>query len=360
MNKYLIVLAAGKGSRMKSLIGDHTKISYPIMGKPILEYVLDAVDPIGFDEKYVIAGFGGEITKQIVGNRAKTIKESKVTETASSVNMARDDLENKEGITLVIYGDLPLITTESLNKLFKKHEKNKNSLTVMTSVVEHPEGYARIIREHKSNVISAIKEEAKCNEYELMDVNEINPGIYLFNNKILFEYLKKGIYTISEIVEKLVKDKIKVETYVLEDATEIFSINNRVQLAYAAKIIRKRVNHKLMLSGVSIEDPDTAYISPDVIVNQDTIIMPNTTILGKSRIGRNNLLGPNLHLVNASIGNDNTISYSWIEDSKIGNKNKVGPYTKITNNSEIGDNCEVDSFIELDSANIKNGSKVKK
>ena len=356
MEKYAIVLAAGKGTRMKSLVGEYSKISYPIMGKPILEYVLDAIEPLGFNETIVVGGFGGEITKQIVGNRAKTILEESVEETASSVNMARSELENKAGYTLVIYGDLPLITTDSIRRILKKHEKNKNSLTIMTSVLDQQEGYARVIREHKSNSVLAIKEEDKCSEYELY-IKEVNPGIYVFDNQLLFKYLRKDIYRISEIVETFVRNKHKVETFVLIDGQEVFSINNRVQLAYAAKVIRKRVNNRLMMSGVSIEDPDTAYISPDVSIEQDSIIMPNTTIVGKTTIGKNNWLGPNLYLSNATLGDNNTISYAWVNNIKMGNDNKIEPFSKVSN-SEIGDNCVIKSHVEIESAKIEDNSKI--
>ena len=356
MDRYAIILAAGKGTRMKSLIGDHSKISFPIMGKPVLEYVLDAIEPLEFKKTIVVAGFGGEITKRIVGNRAITIQETNIVETASSVNMARPELENNLGYTLVIYGDLPLITYESLRRLFKKHEKDNNDLTFMTSVVSKHEGYARVIREHKSNAVLAVKEENKCSEYEL-DISEVNPGVYVFKNDVLFKYLKKDVYTISEIVEKIVKDKLRVGTYVLEDAVEVYSINDRVQLAYADKVIRKRVNDKLMLSGVSIEDPETAYISPDIKIGQDTVIMPNTTIMGKTTIGKNNLIGPNAYINGVVIGNDNILSYSWISNSEIGNKNKIESFSKISN-SKIGNNCIIKSFVELESARIEDNSKV--
>ena len=357
MKKYAIVLAAGKGTRMKSLIGDHTKVSYPIMGKPIIEYVLDTIKPLEFDETIVVAGFGGEITRKVVGDRAKVIQEDEVSETASSVNMSRSELEGKEGLTLIIYGDLPLLTTVSIERLFKKHLKNNCALTIMTSVLEKPEGYARIIRDHKSNAILSVKEENKCGEYQ-KDISEVNPGVYVVDNKLLFKYLDKSVYTISEIVEKFVKAKEKVETYVLEDAVEIFSINDRVQLAYGARVIRKRVNHRLMLSGVSIEDPDTAYISPDIEIGPDTIILPNTTIMGKTKIGCNNWIGPDAYLNDVTMENNNVVSYCWMNNVKMGNDNHIGPYSKLTE-VEIGDKCSIDSFVELNKKKIKTGLKVK-
>ena len=346
MSRYAIVLAAGKGTRMKSLIGDHSKVSYPIMGKPIIDYVLDAIKPLGFEETIVIAGFAGETTKAIVGNKAKVVQATEIAETASSVNFARDLLGDKKGLTLIVFGGLPLLTAETLQKLFRKHEKNGNDLTVLTSVLENPTGYARIIRDHKTNLVIAVKEEDKCDEYQL-GINEVHSGVYLFNNELLFKYLDRNTYTLSEVVEKFVKAKAKVEAYVLEDAVEMFSINDRAHLAYAAKVIRKRVNHRLMLSGVSFEDPDTAYISPDVEIGQDTIILPNTTILGKTKIGTGNWIGPNAYLGNVSMGNNNVMSFCWMQNVKIGNDVKVEPYAKISN-IELKDGKHIKSFTELE------------
>lgn len=345
MNKYAIVLAAGKGTRMKSLIGDHSKVSFPIMGKPIINYVLDSIKPLGFEETIVIAGFAGETTRAIVGNQAKVVQATEIAETASSVNFARDLLGDKEGLTLIVFGGLPLLTAETLQKVFRKHEKNNNDLTVLTSVLDNPEGYARIIRDHKTNKVLAVKEENKCDEYQL-GISEVHSGVYLFNNELLFKYLDKSTYTLSEVVEKFVKAGKKVEAYVLEDAVEMFSINDRVHLAYAAKVIRKRVNHRLMLSGVSFEDPDTAYISPDVEIGPDTIILPNTTILGKTTIGKGNWVGPNSYLNNVSMGDNNTVSFTWMQNVQLGNNVKVEPYTKISD-TILKDNQKIKSFTEI-------------
>ena len=354
MNKYVVILAAGRGTRMKSLDAVHSKISYPIMGKPILEYVLDAVEPLEFNKTIVVAGFGGETTKQIVGDRAKVIQEDELSETASTVNMARKDLKDKKGQTLIVYGDIPLITTHTLKRVFKKHEKNGNGLTILTSVLTNPDGYARIVREHKSNLVLSVREEEELDEYQKTDLNEVNAGVYLFDNELLFKYLNANVHSVSNLVEKFVKSGIKTEAYVLEDPEEMYSINNRVQLAYAAKVIRKRVNHDLMMSGVSIEDPDTTYISPDVTIEQDSIIMPNTTIVGKTKIGKNNWLGPNTYINNVTMGDGNVISFSWLSDVTLGNVNHVGPFAKIYAESELGNNNDVGNFVELKKTKLGN------
>ena len=354
MEKCVVVLAAGKGTRMKSLDESHSKIAYPIMGKPILEYVLDALEPLKFKKRIVVAGFGGDITKEIVKDRAQVIQEKERHESGSSAYLAKELLKNETGVTLLIYGDLPLLTADTIGRLLYKHEKNGNGLTVLTSVLENPTGYARIIREHKTNLILEIKEEKDLDEYQ-QDINEVNAGAYAINNDLLLKYLDNETTSLNEIVGRIVKDKIKVEAYVLEDPQEMYSISNRAQLAFAARIIRKRVNLKLMLSGVSIEDPDTTYISPDIEIGVDTIIMPNTTILGKSKIGKGNWLGPNTYINNAEIGDNNKVHFSWIDNVKMGNNNEIGPFAKIYKESELGNDNNVGNFVELKKTKLSNG-----
>lgn len=363
MDKYAIVLAAGKGTRMKSRDPEHSKVSYPILGKALVNYVIDAVVPIGMKDIVVVVGFGGEVTKSLVQDQAKVVWQKVLSGTGNAVLQAKELLGSKEGSTLVICGDTPLVTTETIENIFKVHEKVKNQLTIVTAILENPKGYGRIIREAKSNHVLAIREDKDCNDDE-RDTNEVNTGLYVFDNKSLFEYIDQLTtnnaqkeYYLTDLVELFVNAKKKVGAYVVEDAVEVFGINDRVQLAYAGKVIRKRINHRLMMSGVSMEDPDSTYISPDVEIGRDTIILPNTTIFGKCKIGEANTIGPNTHLEHVEIGDDNLVQSSWISDCKIGNFNEIGPFAKMRNGSIIKDHCRVGNFVELKNVVLNNGVK---
>lgn len=325
MNKYAVVLAAGRGSRMQSRDPNHSKVSYPILDKPIINYVVDAIKGVHPDEIVVVVGFGGEVTKSLVEKDAEIVWQHVINGTGGAVLQAKPILGDKKGLTLVACGDTPLITSETLNNVFRIHEKAGNQLTVVSMVLENPTGYGRIVREAKSNHVKAIREDRDCSAVE-RDINEVNAGLYVFDNELLFKYLDKITpenaqheYYLTDLIGMFVEDGLKVGAFVVEDAHEMFGINDRVQLAYAAKVIRKRINHKLMLSGVSIEDPDTTYISPDTEVGKDTIIRPNTSLLGKCVIGENNFIGPNVYLKDTTVGNDNLILSSWIENGQIGN-----------------------------------------
>ena len=363
MDKYAVVLAAGKGTRMKSRDPQHSKVSYPILGKALVNYVLDAIIPLEMKNIVVVVGFGGDVTKSLVEDRAAVVWQKDLSGTGNAVLQAKNLLRDKEGSTLVICGDTPLVTTESIENIFKVHEKINNKLTIVTAVLENPKGYGRIIREEKSNHVLAIKEEKDCNEYE-KDIREVNAGLYVFDNKSLFEYIDQLTtnnaqkeYYLTDLVEIFIRNGKKVGAYVVEDAVEVFGINDRIQLSYAGKVIRKRINHKLMLSGVSMEDPDSTYISPDVQIGRDTIIMPNTTIFGKCRIGEANTIGPNTYLNHVTVGDDNLIQSSWISDTEIGNFNEIGPFTKMRAGTIIGNHCRVGNFVELKNAIFKDGVK---
>lgn len=336
MDKNVVILAAGKGAGMNSRDPEHSKVSYPILGKPIINYVIDAVKQLDPKHIVTVVGFGGELTKSLVEKDSDVVWQARLLGTGHAVLQAKPILEDKPGQTLVIYGDTPLVEADTLRSIFRIHEKNKYDMTVVSAVLDNTKGYGRIIREEKSNRILAIREESDCtfSEYE---INEVNTGICIVDNELLFKYIERlsvdnnrHLFYLSELVQLLINDGYHVGVFVAEEMKEVFSINNRVQLAYAAKIMRRRINQRLMLSGVSIDDIDSAYISPDVVIGQDTVIHPNTVILGKSVIGEDCSIGPNVEMNNVEIGNEASVCFAKLENVKVQSGQKVGPYVEKT------------------------------
>lgn len=330
MNKYAIILAAGKGTRMQSIDPNHSKVSYPILGKPLINYVLEALRPLDFKKEVVVVGFGGEITKKLVEKECDVVWQKEILGTGHAVLQAEPLLKDLDGETLIIYGDTPLVSPQTISSIIHIHEKEKNALTVVSAILPDASGYGRMIREEKSNHLLAIREETDCSEYEL-GIEEANTGICIFDNKLLFKYLKKmdnnntrKLFYLSQLVELMLKDNLPVGSYVVEDMVEVFGINDRIQLAYAAKIMRKRINNKLMLEGVSMEDPESTYISPDVKIGKDTVIFPNTSIMGNTEIGTANEIGPNVVLENVKVGNNNKISNLSIRNKTVGDNESLG------------------------------------
>lgn len=334
--KYAIILAAGKGARMESNNPTIGKVCFPLLGKPMINFVIDAVKPL-VSKIFVVVGYGAESIVPLVENETTIVYQKEILGTGHAVMQVMPYLEGKDADIFIVNGDTPLLTTETLEKVFHKYQKNQNKLTICTTVLEKPAGYGRVVREKPSYKIKSVRPSAELSEEEAADINEINSGIYIVENKLLEEFLPKlsknnakHEYYLSDLVELFTDNNHLVEAYVLEEAADIYNINDRIQLAYAAKVMRKRVNHKLMLSGVSIEDPDTAYISPETIIGKDTVIGPNTHIIGKCVIGSDNFIGPNTILTNVKMGNNNKVIGKCLENVEISNNetliNEWGDY----------------------------------
>ena len=362
MKRYAIILAAGKGSRMKSNLMDKSKVSYEILGVPLVKYVLTALKPLSIDKIVTIVGFGGETAKAIVENESSVVWQKEQKGTGHAIMQTRPELEGEVGETIILCGDTPLLTSETLNKLMLEHEQNNNMLTVLGAKVPNPFGYGRLSINDKGE-LEKIIEQKECSDKE-SKIDVVNTGVYVFDNALLFKYLnelkpnnKAGEYYLTDLIEIFKKNNHKVGVSIMYGDEEMLGINDRVQLAYATKLMRERINKKLMLSGVSIEDPDTAYIGPNVNISPDTIIKPNTTILGDSVFGERNTIGPNTYLENMIIGNDNDITMSHLVDSVIGNNNHIGPFARMRGNAIIDNNTKVGNFVEIKKSHLNNGVK---
>lgn len=361
MNKYAIIMAAGKGTRMKSKRDEMSKVSFPILGRPMVKYVLEALRPLGFDEIVTIVGFGGKMTEEIVSPASKVVWQKEQKGTGHAVMMTSPLLKGKKGETIICCGDTPLLTDKTLSDLLKEHEENHNDLTILTSIMDNPKGYGRIVKENGK--VIKIVEQKDCTEEEAL-INEVNAGVYVFDNEELFKDLEKltpnnaaGEYYLTDVIGMFVKDGKHVSSFSIDDVDETMGVNDRYHLSIAAKKIQERINKNLMLSGVTIEDPESTYISPDSSVGVDSTIRPNTYILKGSKIGEGNIIGPSSYLENVTIGNNNEIEFSNIKDSTIGNKVKVGPYSRIRNNCKIEDEASIGNFNELKNTTFGSSSK---
>lgn len=358
----LIVLAAGKGTRMRSLNPEISKVGYEILGVPLVKYVLKAADGIIDGHKIVVVGFGGEHTKKLVENEAEVVWQRQQLGTAHAIMQTADILKNEEGATLILSGDTPLLSKESLEKLIAYHFENKLDLTILTAEPASNFGYGRIIRNQNMEVVRIV--EQKDGTLEELKTKEVNAGVYLFDNKKLFQQLEflntnnaSGELYLTDTIGLFFNKGYKVGAYILDDPDEMLGTNDRLQLAEATKILQIRINNKHLLSGVTIEDPTNTYIGPLVTIAQDSVIKPGTTILGATKIGVNNIIWQNSFINNTIIGNNNNIITSHIEDSEIGDNNKIGPYARLRNHVNVNNNTRIGNFVELKNVIFKDGAK---
>ncbi|MDO4813884.1 MAG: bifunctional UDP-N-acetylglucosamine diphosphorylase/glucosamine-1-phosphate N-acetyltransferase GlmU [Gemella sp.] len=358
-NRYAIVLAAGKGTRMQSKL---YKVLHKVCDRTMVELVLDSVSNLNMQEIVTVVGHGAELVKEAVGNRSKFALQSEQLGTGHAVKMAKDILADKKGTTIVMYGDTPLIKADTVDNMLKHHEETGAKATVLTAYAENPYSYGRIIRDEQGKLLKIVEEkDASVTEKK---VKEINSGIYCFDNELLFEMLElvkndnnQGEYYLPDVLYLIRERSEKIETYLCNDFDETFGVNDRVALAYAENVMRQRINEKHMLNGVTLVDPTSTYIAPNVVIGRDTTIYPNVTIKSNTVIGEDCKIKPNSYLENAKIGNAVAVLQSTIIDSEVGDKSTVGPYAHLRNNTVLGSEVRVGNFVELKNAKYGDGSK---
>ena len=319
-NRYAVILAAGKGTRMQSKL---YKVLHKVCDRTMVELVLDSLSDLEMQEVITVVGHGAERVKEVLGDRTKFVLQAEQLGTAHAVKVARDELKDKEGTTIVMYGDTPLIRPETINSMLDHHENTNAKATVLTAIADDPFAYGRIIRDVNGKLVKIV-EEKDATEQE-KKIKEINSGIYCFDNKLLFEMLEKvkndnnqGEYYLPDVLALIREQKEIIETYLCDDFDETFGVNDRVALAYAESVMRNRINTKHMLAGVTLVDPTNTYIAPNAIIGRDTTIYPNVTIKSNTVIGEDCQIKPNSYLENAKIGNGVKVLSSTISDSKIG------------------------------------------
>lgn len=362
MNLYSIILAAGKGTRMKSLNDNVSKVAFPLLGQPLITYVMKALEPLRFQRNVVIVGFGGETTKSLVEPKAEIVWQKELKGTGHAIMQAAPLLEKEEGVTLIVCGDTPLLETETLKELLNQHRDQQADLTILTAVVDNPYNYGRILRDNRGHV-DAIVEQADANPEQNL-IKEINAGVYVFDNQKLFAELanlqptnKQGEYYLTDLIALFNRKGYRVAASIVKDFKETLGINDRAQLAEAAAIMRRRINLRLMKAGVTIEDPDRTYIGPDVTIGPDTVIRPNSYIMGETHIGQHNVIGPETTLENMTVGHGNLIIKSLLVDSKVGNDNQIGPFTHMRGHTEIMNHARVGNFVEVKTSILHDGVK---
>lgn len=360
MEKYVVVLAAGKGTRMKSKL---YKVLHKVCGKTMVEHVVDAARGVNPAKIVTVVGTGaGEVEKVLDGKSDFAFQEKQLG-TGDAVMTAKEELGDKEGATLVVTGDTPLFTTETFDELFKYHAEKGNAATVLTAEAPNPFGYGRIIRDDQGNVLRIV--EQKDGKPEELKVKEINTGVFCFDNKKLFEALKhvdnnnaQGEYYLTDVLEILRNSGERVGAYKMPDFSESLGVNDRIALAQATKTMQRRINEEHMRNGVSFIDPDTAYIDAGVKIGNDTVIEGNVVIKGNTEIGSDCYITNGSRIVDSKIGNHVTITSSTLQEAEMDDNTDIGPNSHLRPKAVIRKGAHIGNFVEIKKAEIGENSKV--
>lgn len=355
-----VILAAGMGTRMKSKM---PKVLHKVCGKPLSKWVIDASEAAGADNVCAVVGHKAETVKEVLGDVCEFALQAEQKGTGHAVMQAIDVIKNSKGEVVILNGDTPLITAETINKAIEYHKNNGNQATVITAILDDATGYGRIVRDNDGSVLKIVEQKDASKEEK--KINEVNSGMYVFDAQSLVYALDKitpnnaqGEYYLTDTLEILLSAGKKIGGYAISDNDEIRGINDRVQLNEAEKIMQKRINEYHMRNGVTMRNPESVYIEDGVEIGNDTEICQNVTIKSGTKIGSDCVIGSGSMLDRAVIHDGVDVLSSVILESEVDEGTHVGPFAYIRPNCHVGKEVKVGDFVELKNSNIDDGTKI--
>ena len=353
-----LILAAGKGTRMKSEL---PKVIHEVNGIPMISKIIKVLEILKPEENILILGHKKEEVLKVVGENADYVVQTEQLGTGHAVLQAKDKLKDYDGDVMILCGDTPLLREETLKELYKFHKDTDSVTTILTSIYDNPFGYGRIVKEN--GLVKAIVEEKEA-DAEIKKIKEVNAGVYCFKGRELFEALskitnnnEKGEYYLTDVIGIQVGEGKQVQSYVLSDNIEILGVNSKVELAQASKVLRDRKNIELMEKGAILIDPATVYIEEDVEIGRDTIIYPGAVLQGKTVIGENcQILGAS-RIVDSILRNNIKVESSVIEDSILENGVTIGPFAHLRPKSHLKEKVHIGNFVEVKKSVLEKGVK---
>lgn len=339
-----------------------SKVLHEIFHKPLVYYPIEAARYAGAQEVCLVVGHKSEEVMKTFGDTVKYALQAERLGTGHAVMQAMDFIGD-DGEILVLYGDTPLITAQTIEKMLAFHRKKKNAVTVLSALVDDPTGYGRIVRDESKHFVKIVEQKDATDEEKR--ITEINGGMYVFEAKHLKSVLskitnnnKQQEYYLTDTIEILLHEGYNVDAIAIMNPDDILGVNSREQLAQATAIMKQRINRKHMDNGVTLIDPHHTYIDPEVEIGQDTVIEPGCIIEGNTSIGENCLIGYNTKIRNCKVGNSVAIESSMLIDSQIDEGCHIGPFAYIRPNSHIGAKVKIGDFVEIKNATIGEGTKV--
>lgn len=357
-----VVLAAGKGTRMKSEL---VKVLHEVGGAPLIDWPVRAARDAGAEKIALVVGHQAEKVRAHFAHDESVLfaVQNEQLGTGHAVACASGALAGFSGTVLILCGDVPLIRAETLRAMLEQHKVRRAALTVLTACMENPFGYGRVVKREGGMVIRIVEE--KDATHEEKDIREVNSGIYCVEAGFLFDAVaaltndnNQGEYYLTDIVTQAAEQNLLSLAFQVTDADEVMGVNDRVQLAIAGALLRKRINESLMLAGVTMTDPSTCYIDREVEIGADTVIFPNVHISGSTVIGKGCVIEPSVMIRNCTIADRVTIKAgSVMTDSTIGEEAFVGPMAHLRPDSRLGAHVKIGNFVETKKIVMGEGSK---
>lgn len=359
MNCRAVILAAGHGTRMNS---DLPKVLHPLAGKPMLSWLIRAARMAAEDPIAIVVGPELSGYEDRLGEGLLLVEQNERLGTAHALQRAEGPLRGEAEHILAINGDLPLLRGETLARLVEAHRESGSVMTLLAVNSQNPRGFGRLVRDATGR-ITRIVEEAHASQEELR-ISELNAGAYCFDASWLWQALPrleaspKGEYYLTDLVELAVRDGSEIGHVTAEDEKEKIGVNNRVHLAEAEAAMRERINSEWMSRGVTLQDPDTTYIGPEVQIGRDTVILPNTHLEGETNIGENCRIGPNSIIRDSKIGNACEVEASVVEGAQLADGVDVGPFSHLREGAILETGVHIGNFGEVKNSRLGPGVKV--
>lgn len=360
MQRYVLVLAAGKGTRMKSSL---PKVLHEAAYHPILHYVLTAAENCGAQEIYTVVGHGAEAVTEAFQGRTNFVLQREQKGTGHAVKEALPAFEGKTGTILVLCGDTPLLRSKTLTNFLAFHEREKAACSVLTADLANPFGYGRIVRQENCQLRKIVEE--KDASLEEKSITEINSGVYCFDLDFLRQAVaqlkdnnSQGELYLTDTIAIGVEQGLKACAWKIDDFEEVKGINDRCQLSEAGEILFRRKGQELMTDGVTIVSPSTTFIDPLAEIGANTVIEPFTTVLGNSVIGENCEIGPNSEIYSSRLGSNTRFWHSIALEAEVGDNCNIGPFAYLRPKTQLKDTVKIGDFVEVKNSVVEDGTKI--
>ena len=354
-----VVLAAGKGTRMKSNL---PKVLHPLLGKPMLAYAVAAAqEATGAPPVVVVGHQAGRVQQAFAETGVRFVVQDPPLGTGHAVQQAQQAAQDARWV-LVTNGDMPLLRGETLRRLVEAQRAHAGPITMLTVIADDPRGFGRVMRDEQG-FVRAIVEEADATP-EQKAIRELNVGAYCFDAAWLWEHLPrlplspKGEYYLTDLIGLAVAEGRSVQALTLEDSTEAIGVNTRVHLAEAMRVLQRRIHERWMLAGVTIVDPERTYIESTVTLGQDTVVWPDTYLLGDTHIGEGSEIGPNTYIRDTRVGHRCKIFASVLEQAVVEDEVDIGPYGHLRKGAHLARGVHMGNFGEVKNAYLGPGTKM--